>query len=120
MKSMSSYAFWTAPLALFAITIPLSVVTSVIGIPGVPGLPELIVILFTLGGLLAIPLGFWALFGYYWDAKILNQTQADWSVTWPLWAIGHLIFSPLLTAPIYLLFRTLNTGYPWNHGYTLR
>jgi uncharacterized BrkB/YihY/UPF0761 family membrane protein len=113
------YAYWSLPLFGFIVVMILSTVAGAAGLPGLPGAPELVVILATILGLLAIPMGFWALFGYYWDAKVLKE-RGSWGVWWPPWVLGHLLFSPLIVAPFYLALRTRNTGYPWNNGYTIR
>lgn len=107
------FAFWTAPLLLM-------VLFGIIGSIGVPGGPELLVIIVTFGSLLAIPLGFWAFFGYLWDASVLKDADSGWVPTWWLWMLGHFLLTPFVTAPLYLILRTNRTGFPWNHGYTFR
>lgn len=107
------YAIWTLPWVLLVLVW----ITSAVGVPGGP---ETFVLIGTAGGIFAIPLGIWALLGYIWDASVLKEAEADWQPSWILWAVGHFIFSPLLTAPLYLILRTRRTGYPWDNGYTIR
>jgi hypothetical protein len=70
--------------------------------------------------LLALPVGLWTFMGYIEDATELKDVEADWVPKWWAWALGHVLLSPLFTAPIYLLQRTSRTGLPWNNGYTIR
>lgn len=55
----------------------------------------------------------WALVGYYYDAKHLREIDADWRPRWGIWVLGHIIFSPMFIAPIYLAVRTHRTGSPF-------
>jgi hypothetical protein len=54
----------------------------------------------------------WAFFGYYWDAKVLREADSDWVPLWWVWLLAHIITTPLLTVPVYLLRRTQKTGIP--------
>jgi hypothetical protein len=107
------FAFWSGPLILMLLV-------GIVGAIGIPGGPELLIIIITIGTLLAIPLGFWAFFGYMWDASVLKDSNSDWVPLWWLWMIGHFLLTPLITAPIYLVLRTTRTGFPWENGYTIR
>ena len=62
----------------------------------------------------------WMLFGYYYDAKELKNIDANWRPIWGLWVVAHILISPFLLAPIYLIRRTQKTGVPWKNGYRLR
>jgi hypothetical protein len=55
---------------------------------------------------------FWAIPGYYWDAKALRAANAEWEPLWWLWLIGHLTISPVVAIPVYWLRRTQKTGLP--------
>lgn len=49
---------------------------------------------------------------YYRDAQVLDEANADWKPFAGLWTVAHVLLSPFITAPLYLLIRTRNTGYP--------
>jgi len=53
--------------------------------------------------------GVWGLLGYYWDAR---DGRDGYQPRWYLWALAHIILSPLITSPIYLIRRTSKTGLP--------
>lgn len=55
---------------------------------------------------------FWAIPGYYWDAKALRVVDSDWIPLWWLWVAGHLTITPAVTIPIYWIRRTQKTGLP--------
>lgn len=54
-----------------------------------------------------------SLYGYYKEAQQLDERGSDWVPTWPLYVVGHLILSPIVVAPIYLLQRWRHIGIPW-------
>ena len=63
-------------------------------------------------GVLALPIlyfALWSLVGYYRDAQDLKATNADWVPRWRLWAVAHLIFSPMIVGPVYYWRRRAKT-----------
>lgn len=54
--------------------------------------------------------GVWGLVGYYFDAKASEET--GYRPLWWAWALGHIMLSPIITSPLYLLRRTWKTGFP--------
>jgi len=95
------YAFWVAYLPIAFLIVLLSV-NGLIGI----GLSFAI-------ASLAVIFGIWGLVGYYYDAKHQKGHNANWVPQWYLWVIAHILLTPILIAPLYLLQRTLRTGTPF-------
>jgi len=55
-----------------------------------------------------------SLYGYYKEAKQLKEQNSDWVPHWGLYVVGHIILSPLIVAPIYILQRWRHIGVPWS------
>jgi len=56
---------------------------------------------------------FLSLYGYDKEAQQLDEQGSEWVPTWPAYAIGHVLLSPIVVAPIYLLQRWRHIGIPW-------
>lgn len=73
---------------------------------------ETLMPLYLLFGVAIFVLGVWALIGYYYDARALRNVNSSWVPRWYLWAAGHILITPLVITPIYLIRRTTKTGLP--------
>lgn len=94
-----AYAFWVA-------LVPLSIVAGGLSILS----EKLALMAFVPLGIAMFIFGWWTLFGYYYDAKVSDET--GYRPYWWAWAIGHIILSPVLVAPVYLVRRTWKAGLP--------
>lgn len=110
---MSEYFYWRRWYVYFyyAACWPGMFLVSWIGNWGI--IPSILVEITMIGLALTILfLAFWSWFGYYSDAKHLKETESDWVPIWWLWSLLHIILTPFAIVPIYLIVRTVNTGFP--------
>lgn len=56
-----------------------------------------------------LPAAIGALIGYHVEAKRLKKNESHWVPDRWAYTIGHFLFSPYMTAPIYLYYRWRNT-----------
>lgn len=106
---------WWRPMAVVVLLIPLSFTFGLIY------LWDGFIVLTVPVMLLGIYGMFGSLVGYYRDAKNIKETEGvDWEPWWWLYLLGHILFSPLLTAPVYLFQRWRHVGVPWSDLFVWR
>lgn len=117
-----STAYWRRWYVYAAVPAVFAVMTATLGIAdsGAPGGDSIYAVVFFASVAVLFPAMIWSLVGYYYDAKALGETDANWHPTWWAWALAHLLLTPLLVVPLYLLWRTGQTGTPWANGYSIR
>lgn len=58
---------------------------------------------------------FGSLFGYHAEANKMEEIDSDWVPGKWFYTIGHIILTPWIVAPIYLIDRWLAIGLDWSH-----
>ncbi|WP_101296158.1 hypothetical protein [Halegenticoccus soli] len=51
-----------------------------------------------------------ALFGFYYDAREIQDAGQEWKPTWWMYIVGSFIVTPLLTSALYLFQRYRHVG----------
>lgn len=115
-------SYWRRWYVYAAVPVVFGVMTATLGIAdsGVPAGDSISGAVFFASLAVLFPAMIWSLVGYYYDAKALGDAGANWTPLWYLWAGAHLLLTPLLVVPVYLVFRTIQTGTPWTHGHSIR
>lgn len=101
------HAFFVGAVPLGALGVGAFVVLETSGVAAAGSIGGAAGLLF-LGGVLVATVG--GLIGYIAEAKLLREAGSAWVPTWPVYVVAHLLISPFLTAPIYLIQRWRHVG----------
>jgi len=99
---------------LWALYIPIMLpLLGIFAVLDSAGLGTVAALLIMVPAVVFLAAAFFALYGYYKEAQQLDEQGSEWVPTWPAYAIGHVVLSPIVVAPVYLLQRWRHIGIPW-------